>query len=121
MINHLKELRTNAGLTQQQLAELSGISRRTINRIERGLSVEPDLDTIFRIAAGLGARPEDVFELEPPGECTSCGKPWVVRKIGHGQYCPSCRLKLMYDVEQAVNQIFGEPLSFADLTRLFSR
>ena len=34
--NHLKEVRTEANLSQAQLAEMVGVSRNTISSIERG-------------------------------------------------------------------------------------
>ena len=35
--NHLKEVRTEANLSQAQLAEMVGVSRNTISSIETGL------------------------------------------------------------------------------------
>ncbi len=37
--NHLKEARARRDLTQQQLAEAIGVSRKTINTIENGVFV----------------------------------------------------------------------------------
>ena len=38
--NHLKALRTEAGLTQAQLAEKIGVSRKTINTIENKTKIQ---------------------------------------------------------------------------------
>src|SRR5712671_1753062 len=47
------ELREKHGLTQAQLAELSGIDQADISRIERG-STSPTARTLQRIAEALG-------------------------------------------------------------------
>lgn len=47
--NKLKELRNNAGLTQDKLAEALGISRVNYTRYETN-SVRPDYETLIVIA-----------------------------------------------------------------------
>lgn len=49
----LCQARIQAGLTQQQLADITGMHQGDISRIERGFS-EPSLATIKRLADGLG-------------------------------------------------------------------
>lgn len=49
----LAKKRQERGLTQQELAELSGLTSRTIQRIEKG-EVVPYGDTIKKLASGLG-------------------------------------------------------------------
>jgi putative transcriptional regulator len=48
----LVELRKNQGLTQNQLSEMAGIDRKTINRIENG-HFSPSVDTLIRLALTL--------------------------------------------------------------------
>ena len=48
----LVELRKNQGLTQNQLSEMAGIDRKTINRIENG-HLSPSVDTLTRLALAL--------------------------------------------------------------------
>jgi transcriptional regulator with XRE-family HTH domain len=48
----LVELRKNQGLTQNQLSEMAGIDRKTINRIENG-HFAPTVDTLTRLALAL--------------------------------------------------------------------
>ncbi|MEU1226085.1 helix-turn-helix transcriptional regulator [Streptomyces sp. NPDC005828] len=55
----LRELRSRAGLTQEQLAEKSGISVRTIRRLERGQRFDHRMTTVHRLADALGASPQD--------------------------------------------------------------
>lgn len=49
----LMDARREAGLTQQQLAELTGIAQADISRLERGEG-NPSLRTLQRLAKGLG-------------------------------------------------------------------
>ncbi len=59
----VKEYRTKKGLSQELLAEDSGLSYRTIQRIENGES-KPTGDTLNRIAASLDVTPEDLANWE---------------------------------------------------------
>lgn len=55
-LNSLRMLREAAGLTQQDLAKLTGLTTATISYAEMG-RVDPSLDTIKRLAAALGVQP----------------------------------------------------------------
>jgi len=69
----LKHLRSTIGLTQEELAERSGISARTISDLERGLRVTVYPHTARRLAAALGLQ-EDArnrFEAVAAGRTTS--------------------------------------------------
>ncbi len=57
LAGQLLALRLDTGLTQQQLAERSGISQADISRYERGLG-NPTRTTIEALAAVLGAHLE---------------------------------------------------------------
>ena len=45
----LKELRKEKGLTQEQLAEMTGVARRTVSRWETGNNL-PDLDILIELS-----------------------------------------------------------------------
>lgn len=60
----LKQLRTAAGLTQEELAERSGISARTVSDVERGLRTNVYPDTARRLAAALGLQEEARHRFE---------------------------------------------------------
>ena len=45
----LKELRKEKGLTQEQLAEMTGVARRTVSRWEAGNNL-PDLDILIELS-----------------------------------------------------------------------
>ena len=49
----LKTLRKRAGLTQEQLAQVTGIDQANISRLENG-TANPSLRTLKRLAEGMG-------------------------------------------------------------------
>lgn len=53
--------RKKAGLSQDALAELAGIDRKTVNRIENG-HFSPSMETFFRIAHALRANAKDFLK-----------------------------------------------------------
>jgi len=50
----LRRLRAEARLTQEELAEASGVRPRSISDLERGVALAPQRETIRRLADGLG-------------------------------------------------------------------
>jgi putative transcriptional regulator len=63
--NRVKELRVRKGWTQQQLAEAVGVSRQSINSIERNRYV-PSLPLALTFARVFGCSTDDIFNLEEP-------------------------------------------------------
>ncbi len=63
MKTRVKELRTAAGLTQQQLAEQVHVSSRTIISIEKG-QYSPSLMLAYRLALVFGVTVEDLCCLQ---------------------------------------------------------
>ena len=55
MGNLLKELRKEKGMTQEQLAEQTGVARRTVSRWETGSNL-PDLDILMELS--------DLYEVD---------------------------------------------------------
>jgi non-specific serine/threonine protein kinase len=51
--DHLRQYRTDAGLTQEELAERAGLSVRALSDIERGTSRAPYRATLHRLASAL--------------------------------------------------------------------
>lgn len=66
LANSLKALRTRAGLTQAELAEAVGVSRKTVNTVENGVFV-PSTILALRLARALGASVEELFSLRSAG------------------------------------------------------
>ncbi|MBU4215042.1 MAG: helix-turn-helix transcriptional regulator [Actinobacteria bacterium] len=61
MRNLVADKRREAGLSQEDLAVRAGVSRQTINSIERG-RYEPRLSLAFRLAAVFSCQIEDLFD-----------------------------------------------------------
>ncbi len=49
----IREARTAKGLTQEQLAQVTGINQANISRLENG-TANPSLRTLKRLAEGMG-------------------------------------------------------------------
>lgn len=61
--NRVKELRSNKGLTQGQLAELVDVTRQTIISLEKG-SYVPSLLLAMRLSEKLSTPIEEIFFKE---------------------------------------------------------
>ena len=61
--NRIEELRTQANLSRQELADQVGVHYQTIGYIERG-EYSPSLVLALRIASVLGASVEEIFWLD---------------------------------------------------------
>lgn len=59
----LRHFREAAGLSQERLAERSGLSLRGISDLERGVRTAPRLETVCMLADGLGLSGDDRAEL----------------------------------------------------------
>lgn len=63
MKNHLKVERAKTGISQAELAKFVGVSRQTINSIEKGRYI-PSTDLALRLSRHFKCRVEDIFQLE---------------------------------------------------------
>tara|TARA_B100000929_G_C15503265_1_gene418038 strand:+ start:866 stop:1060 length:195 start_codon:yes stop_codon:yes gene_type:complete len=63
MKNRLKILRAENNMTQAQLAVETGVSRQTINAIEKG-KFDPSLPLAFRFSRLFKLKIEDIFDDE---------------------------------------------------------
>ena len=63
MKNIVKQLRKQAGLRQEDLAKLLGVSRQTIIAIEND-KYDPTLELAMKIVKQLGLAVEEIFFLE---------------------------------------------------------
>jgi putative transcriptional regulator len=63
MKNHLRDLRTSRGWSQQELAERLGVSRQTVNAIETE-RYDPSLPLALKVAKLFGKPVETIFQGE---------------------------------------------------------
>jgi len=63
VVTRLALVRTQKGLTQAELADAVGVSRQTINSVERG-RFEASLSLALGIARYFGCPVEQIFALE---------------------------------------------------------
>jgi putative transcriptional regulator len=61
--NRVKELRAARDWTQEQLAQATGVSRQSINSIERNRYV-PSLELALVFARVYGCPTDEIFQLE---------------------------------------------------------
>ena len=62
IVNHVRERRATVGMTQEELADACGVSRQSINSIERGKYI-PSLPLALRLARVFDCATDDLFEL----------------------------------------------------------
>lgn len=63
LVPKIKECRKKAYLTQQQLAEMTGMNDGYISRLETG-KVMPTADTLWKIAKAIGCKVDDLYTAE---------------------------------------------------------
>lgn len=63
MNNEVRERRDEADLSQADLAAAVGVTRQTINAIERE-RYDPSIELAFKLAAFFDCRVEDLFDPE---------------------------------------------------------
>jgi transcriptional regulator with XRE-family HTH domain len=60
-LDNLKELKKQTGLSVKQIAEMTNLPERTVNRIFSGDTDNPYVDTIHRIVTVLGGSLDDIL------------------------------------------------------------
>ncbi len=65
IVNRVKDLRIASGWTQEQLAQAAGVSRQSINSIERNRYV-PSLELALTFARIFSCPTDQIFHLERP-------------------------------------------------------
>jgi putative transcriptional regulator len=65
--NQIRELRAARSMTQQELADVVGVTRQTVIAMEQD-KYSPSLETAFKVALALGVTLEQCFQYEPSGK-----------------------------------------------------
>ena len=63
MKNNLKQFRNDLNLSQEELANKTGVSRQTINSIEKG-KFDPSLSLVFKLLKALECSLNELFVYE---------------------------------------------------------
>jgi len=63
LTNRIKEMRGELGLTQAELAERCGVTRKTVNTVENGVFV-PSALLAIKLARALNLPVEQLFSIE---------------------------------------------------------
>jgi transcriptional regulator with XRE-family HTH domain len=58
----LKKARTQAGMTQEQLAHAAGVDRTFVSMVERGIN-QISIRVLFKLASALGLSPTELINL----------------------------------------------------------
>ena len=59
---NIKRLRTEQGISQDRLSKLADLSLNTVVTIESGANENPTIDTLTKIASGLGVGVDDLIQ-----------------------------------------------------------
>ena len=62
LANRIKERRADLGLTQAELAEQVGVTRKTVNTVENGVFV-PSTILALKLARALNVNVEELFSI----------------------------------------------------------
>lgn len=60
-LDNLKDLKKKTGMSAKQIADMTKLPERTVNRIFSGDTDNPYMDTLHRIVTALGGSLDDVF------------------------------------------------------------
>lgn len=60
-LDNLKELKKKTGMSSKQIAEMTNLPERTVNRIFSGDTDNPYVDTLHRIVTVLGGSLDDIL------------------------------------------------------------
>lgn len=67
LVNSLHVLRAEQKLTQQELADAIGVTRATVNALEKG-NYNPSLELAFRLSLYFKKNIQDIFKVEESHE-----------------------------------------------------
>ena len=59
---NIKRYRNKLGISQDKLSKLAGVTLHTLTKIESGATPDPRIETVSRIAKGLGVGVDDLLK-----------------------------------------------------------
>ncbi|KKT57124.1 MAG: Transcriptional regulator, XRE family [Candidatus Giovannonibacteria bacterium GW2011_GWC2_44_9] len=59
---NIKRYRNKLGISQDKLSKLAGVTLHTLTKIESGATPDPRIETVSRIAKGLGVGVDDLIQ-----------------------------------------------------------
>ena len=59
---NIKKYRAKLGISQDKLSKLAGVTLHTLTKIETGSTPDPRIETLKRIAKGLGVSVDDLIK-----------------------------------------------------------
>lgn len=114
LLNQLKPIRLKAGLSQQALAQLAGISRQAYSALESGAAV-PSTEVALRLGRALKASVDALFSLrEEPAEVVQAELIGVVDATG---FPPIAGIPKQVQLLQVGQRLLARPLSGSGATR----
>ena len=117
----LKTLRKEKDMTQEQIAEVFNVSRRTVTRWETGVNM-PDLDILVEIADYYDVDLRELFDGERKSEKMNEEMKETVLKAaeyGNDQKEKMAKVTLTYFVLGMVGLIINQTMQFLDLPSTF--
>jgi transcriptional regulator with XRE-family HTH domain len=100
MLQNLKFLRVQSGMTLEQLAETTGLTRSYLSKVERGVS-NPSIGAAVSIAEALGVTVERLFGKETPDDPVR-----IVRSVNGNAGNPANYLSLLTGSNTSVMRAF---------------
>jgi transcriptional regulator with XRE-family HTH domain len=83
----LRELRVQAGLTRQELAERAGLSEGGVRDLEQGHR-RPSWETVLALCSALGVDPNAFAQAPAPSEKPKRGRPPKATREGRAATAP---------------------------------
>ena len=117
----LKTLRKEKDMTQEQIAEVFNVSRRTVTRWETGVNM-PDLDILVEIADYYDVDLRELFDGERKSEKMNEEMKETVLKAaeyGNDQKEKMAKVTLAYFILGMVGLIINQSMQFFDLPSTF--
>jgi transcriptional regulator with XRE-family HTH domain len=102
----LRQLRLDAAMTQQDLAERAKLSVEAISQLERGARTRPQRETVTLLARALDLSPERQAQLTDAAQITHRGRPRECSDRSNLSV-----LRLVRDIQTTANHNLPQPLT----------